>query len=454
MKTKAIKLIALLAAAVMVFTLAGCGGGGSSSTPDSSDTGNAGGEKGGYKTWEEIKATIPADAKGKTIEFFTWNQVTDVTGAPEVVENFEKETGIKINFNVNSGTIDDYMTKIIARVASQESPDIVRLRGTELGVLQVLQDLNTMDYDFSDEAWDTRISDIYTFGGKTYATTMRNTLLHQPRVMIYNKNLISKYDLEDPYTLWKQGKWTWEKFEEICQIYNDETEDSCYAWTSYRWAECPDAFGSAMIKREGDTFVSNVTDANLLRGWQYMTELRVEGITNNIRFDRPNFENNKVLFFTESPIGVRRTHYYFKNLKAAGAVAMVPVPTFEGGLGNDTVILSEVEAYGIPQGAPAGSLAPYFMRYYLDAENYDEKTFFADPTMLDVYKTIMASEKVFVNYDTELITEDVGKGGIHVNASIVNAMPANVKTKLDENANLVEAAVKNANGIIEGKLGK
>jgi hypothetical protein len=74
--------------------------------------------------------------------------------------------------------------------------------------------------------------------------------------------------------------------------------------------------------------------------------------------------------------------------------------------------------------------------------------------MLDVYKTIMASEKVFVNYDTELITEDVGKGGIHVNASIVNAMPANVKTKLDENANLVEAAVKNANGIIEGKLGK
>lgn len=433
----------------MVFTVAGCGGGTSStqSTVDSNQGGTV--STGGHKTWEEIKATIPADAAGKTIEVFSWNEVTDVTGATDVIAQFEKETGIKVEWVVNGGTVEDYMTKIVARTASQDSPDVIRLRGTNLGVMQVLQPLDSVGYDFTDEAWDTRIMDVYTFGGKAYATNMRNTLLQQPRCLIYNKNLIGKYDLEDPYSLWKQGSWNWDKFEEICEIFAEETDDTYLAWTSYRWADAADAYGAAMIKREGDSFVSNMSDPNLLKGWQLMTEMVQDGYTNNIRFDRNNFENGKILFFTESPIGVRRTHFYFQNLKASGSVAIVPLPTVEGG--TNAAIWSEVEAYGIPEGAPAGSLAPYFLRYYLDGDNYDKNTFFADPTILDVYETLMEAEEIFVNYDTELITEDVGKAGIHVNASLVNAKPANVKTRLDETSNLIEAAVKNANGTI-GKL--
>ena len=60
----------------------------------------------------------------------------------------------------------------------------------------------------------------------------------------------------------------------------------------------------------------------------------------------------------------------------------------------------------------------------------------------------MKADKIFVNYDTELITEDVGIGGIHLNARLVNAKPAQIKARIDENANIVKAAVDNANGMI------
>lgn len=443
MKSKAIKIISILLALAMTLSLAACGGSGDDKT-DTADKGGA--VNSNSQGWKEIKAKIPADASGKSIEVFTWNDLSDVTGAPAVVENFTKETGIKIEWNKSGGTMDDYFTKVVARVASNDAPDIVRLRGTDLGVLQVLQPLDSFDFDFKSADWDSRIMDIYTFGGKTYATNMRNTLLQQPRCLIYNKKLISKYDLEDPYTLWKNGQWTWAKFEEICEIYADEAGDNATAWTSYRWADAADVYGSALIKREGDKFVANTDDGNLLKGWQTMTTLVEKGITNNIRFDRNNFENGKVLFFTESPIGVRRTHYYFQSLKSTGSVAIVPLPTVEGG--TDAVIWSEVEAYGIPEGAPNGNLSPYFLRYYLDGDNYDKKTFFADPTILDVYESLMKADKIFVNYDTELITEDVGIGGIHLNARLVNAKPAQIKARIDENANIVKAAVDNANGMI------
>ena len=442
---KVSKLLCLVLSLIMALSMAACGGnsGEASQSGTNNDSGSSGGSNSG---WEEIKAKIPSDAKGKTIEVFSWNKLSDVTGAPDVVDNFQKETGINVEWVV--GSYNEYSTKIAARVAAKDSPDVVRLMRIDTGLLQVLQPLQNFDYDFTDSAWDTRILDFYTFDGKTYAANLRNTLIQQPRALIYNKNLISKYDLEDPYSLWKQGNWTWDKFEEVCSTFKDEVDDDTYTpWTSYQWADVGDAYGAGMIKREGDRFVSNMTDPNLLKGWQKMCDFREDGITNTIRFDIANFESGKVLFFTESLISVRRTHFYWTELKSQGALGAVPLPTMEGG--TNATVWSEVEAYGVPKGAPNGDLVPYFLRYYLDGDNYNKQTFFCDTTMLDVHEALMQAEEMFVNYDAGLITEDVGRGGIHMNAGLINVKSAQVPSKLDSYANMVDAAVKNANGILD-----
>ena len=447
---KVIKILCLILSLVMVLSMAACGGDSGSNNGGTSNGGssNQNTATGGNKTWEEIKATIPSDTKGKEIEVFSWNKVTDVTGAKDVVDKFQKETGIKVNWVV--GSYNEYSTKIASRVAAKDSPDVIRLMRIDMGLLQVLQPLQNLNYDFTDAAWDKRILDFYTFDGKTYGANLTNTLIQQPRALIYNKNLVSKYDLEDPYSLWKQGNWNWDKFEELCRTFKEEVNDDTYLpWTSYQWADVGDAYGAGMIKREGDRFVVNMDDPNLLKGWQRMCQLREEGITNNGRFDIANFESGKILFFTESLISVRRTHFYWADLKAQGALGAVPFPTMAGG--TDATVWGEVEAYGIPEGAPNGNLAPYFLRYYLDADNYDKNTFFCDTTMLDVHEALMKAEKMYVNYDCGLITDDVGKGGIHINASVVNVKAAQVKSKLDSYASMVKAAVDNTNGIL-GKI--
>ena len=273
MKYAILKLMCLTISVVMLFATVGCGdksgtqsqGGGSSSGTQQSGTGS-------NLSWDELKAKIPADAKGKTIEVLSWNKITDVTGAQQVVDKFTKETGINVKWTLFSGgTMADYRTKVVGLVSAKQSPDVVRLESLHLGMLKALQPLQDINYNFNDAAWDKRVMDVYTFGDKTYGTNMRNTLLQQPRTLIYNKNLINTYDLEDPYTLWKQGQWTLEKFEEICETFTAECDESSYAWTSYRLSDVADIYGAPMIKRDGDNFTLNMNDPNLLKGRQKMT---------------------------------------------------------------------------------------------------------------------------------------------------------------------------------------
>ena len=475
---KKTKILCLMLVACMVLLVAGCGGRDDvpedevtystltesiegQDTTDSTDskeqtdstnskeqTSSQGGttqKSGKHLSWEEIKKQIPASARGKTIEVFTWNEITDVTGAKKVIEDFTKETGIKVKWTVFTND-DPFRTKFMARVAANDSPDIVRLWQPYLSDMQGLQPLNKMQFNFNDEAWDKRVMEIYGFNGNVYATNMRNTLLQQPRCMVYNASLIGKYDLEDPYTLWKKGKWTWEKFEQICEAYTEQVDDSCYAWTSYKWADIPDSYGSSMLKRQGDTFVANITDPNLIKGWQKMSEFEEKGYTNHIYFDRTNFENGKVLFFTESPIGTRKTHYYFQSIKSVGGVRIVPIPSTPS---NKATVMSEIEAYGIPVGAKNGDLSPYFLRYYLDGDNYDESNFFSDKSILDVYKKLMSADSFYVNYDDCMITEDLGKKGITINSDLSYTKAAQIQAVINQNANLIKAAADSANSRIK-----
>ena len=133
-----------------------------------------------------------------------------------------------------SGGTDEYATKVTAAVASNKAPDIVRLRGYEMGLINSLQPVENIKFDFNDKAWDSRVLNYYSFGGKRYAVNLQDTLYQQPYMLIYNKNLIGKYDLEDPYTLWKQGKWTITKFEEILKTFKEEARNDYTAWTSYQ----------------------------------------------------------------------------------------------------------------------------------------------------------------------------------------------------------------------------
>lgn len=403
-------------------------------------------------TWAQIKAKMPSKLKNSTVTFWDWNEVSDRPGAADVIEKFTKETGIKVNF-VRHSAVDDYNTKITAAVAANKSPDIVRLSTYNMGVINSLQPISDTGYDFSDKAWDSRVLNYYTFGKNTYAVNLKNTLYQQPYMLIYNKNLISKYDLEDPYTLWKQGKWTIQKFEEILEGFTEEAGDDYTAWTSLQFIDVAYWYGQTLVTRNGDTFVNNTTNQKLIKALQTYSNWREKGYITSVRFDRTNFENGKVLFFTESPIGLRKSHFYFSNLKKTGALAAVPNPTVDGGLDKNTTLIAEFEAYGFPKGAPNAQGAAYFLRYFLDADNYDKNTFFNDKTILDVYETLMKNPKIFRSADYGLITEDNGTRGEVIANRLADARANQVVTVLDQHSSIIDINIKQANSIAK-KLGQ
>lgn len=392
-------------------------------------------------SWSQVLAKMPASLKGTTLKLVSWNTAKDVPNGEKVMADFTKATNIQVEWETIA--YDTYSTEINARVAAKNSPDIIRLKNLNLGLLSVMQPLSNTGYDFNDKAWSKMVMDFYSVNGKSYAANLENTLFQQPKTLLYNQNLVSKYDLEDPYTLWKQKKWTYKKFLEICTTFKEETPSDYLPWTSMNWGDYPNMLGVGLVKYDGGKFVNNATDKKVLQGFQEMARLLETGITNNLSFDRTNFEAGKILFFTESPIGARRTHYYFQSLKANGSLRAVPMPAIEGQTYYQ--MMAELEAYGIPQGAANAKAVPYFLRYYLDAKNYDENTFFADKTILDVYKSCMKEKNIFMNYDSMVITEDVGIKAYSLYATYVQQKPAQIATFLSRDKTVIDNAVKQAN---------
>lgn len=77
-----------------------------------------------------------------------------------------------------------------------------------------VNDLNEVPYiDFQREWWDHNVIKSLNILGKTYAATGSLTIIDDKatHAFIFNKNLIEKLHLDDPYTVVKNGEWTIEK---------------------------------------------------------------------------------------------------------------------------------------------------------------------------------------------------------------------------------------------------
>ncbi|MDD4700230.1 MAG: extracellular solute-binding protein, partial [Oscillospiraceae bacterium] len=164
----------------------------------------------GGKSWNEVLASMPKNLRGSTIKIANWNPVSEYTGASTAIKKFEKATGITVEWvTIDYGV---YTTRLATMVASDTAPDVARTRTPNPAWMQSFQSIDAANYDFSDEAWNQILMKDYTVNGVTYATSLKNTHIGSVDMMFYNKDIISKYNYEDPYKLWKNGKWTMNKF--------------------------------------------------------------------------------------------------------------------------------------------------------------------------------------------------------------------------------------------------
>jgi len=91
----------------------------------------------------------------------------------------------------------------------------------------LLCDLHTLaNFDIDAPWWDKSANEAYSVGGKLYFTTGDITIMNKVNTwaILFNKEMITNYNLEDPYKHFKDGTWTLDKMIEMANTVNTATQ--------------------------------------------------------------------------------------------------------------------------------------------------------------------------------------------------------------------------------------
>lgn len=214
---------------------------------------------------EYIKDSIPDSLKydNKTVTALAWKDHTmtefespsDSPNAEPIDDalllrngTVEQRLGVKLEFVYEPGNGDNmskFIQKIEADATSEKLYDYIGQYSRvapALALRGLVCDLNELQYmEFDKPWWPATLVDQATIGDSLYFCTgdISTNLLWMMQATFYNKNLITVYNLEDPYELVLDGEWTFDKFYSMCENkYSDtgdgqKTIDDMYGFTIY-----------------------------------------------------------------------------------------------------------------------------------------------------------------------------------------------------------------------------
>lgn len=185
----------------------------------------------------EILRNLPdVDMKGKPFTFLTcdwfgeavWH-VTDITVEEFTGEalndaKYNRNLAIESKYNclikeVNSPSTDDAASKLNKSVKAQDGAYDVFLSRMQqyqnFGASGTIIDLNNLEYvDFNNPWWDQRSVESLSIANRLFAVCGDITTMDKAATsaIVFNKQLLADYGLDDPYKIVKSGAWTVDKF--------------------------------------------------------------------------------------------------------------------------------------------------------------------------------------------------------------------------------------------------
>ena len=390
-------------------------------------------------SWSQLVSQMPSNLKGKTVTMYSWNPAKHVTGAEKVIANFEKQTGIKVDWK--QGSYDNYDTEIAALINSGSSPDIIRYFAVNIYRMDLTQDVvSATGYDFKGDIWDSQVTSAYTVKGKVYGVNLKNTFNQQPTVVYYSGDTIKRYKLEDPYDLWKAGQWTFNKFVEMCKEFKEQTNRP--GWMTNDHLDLLRFSGLDFLTFDGNTYKDNSSDPQILTTLQKICTLK-DTVTCEAMREQDKIENGTYLFTTDNMLCARTTDFHYETLKGNNDLMTVPFPS--GFSSTFYEPMHEYEAYGFPKGCKNGPAAYYFLRYYLNRDNYDAKTFFVNNQALETYDYVMKQKRFYkVSSGPMAVTAGNSNGGLD-DYIRTQGKPDQIQSELDKVKPQFKRAAEQAN---------
>ncbi len=368
--------VQFLTAALLIGTLISCG---ADSTADPAPITDTAAPSADTAAAEETTAVpeielIPQDFGGIDFTFFgvdpnsrqdwTVNTYSETVAKEETGEaisdaiyrrNLELEELYNIHIKEESTTREDVGRNALKVIlAGDDVYQVVNLTGISAsGLLNTpealydLYDISTLD--LSNSWWDKNSIDAFTINGKLYNVVgdMNIRSFFSSVVLMMNKQMIETYDLENPFTLVKEGTWTIDKLMALASAVSSDIDgdgklglaDTVGFFgesTTGHWAlnsmgvnTVTNIDGTPQITLHSERAVSIIEKyVDLLRGGEYAiyaSDISSQYASENIWYSRmmPMLMNNQLLFYN---------HYLgssldLRNMKSDFGI--IPMPKYD-----------------------------------------------------------------------------------------------------------------------------
>ncbi len=227
----------------------------------------------------------PIDETSPTIELFK-----TIYGTPEMGDASYGDFADMVVAYDYVAYADRY-TKLATLVQAGDSPDLFpfEIQNFPYSVYQNLFQSIDGIIDTNSEEWsDTRnVMDLFMWGGKNWcaiATVGTFSLLW------YRRSVMEEAGLTDPYVLYNNGEWTWDKFLEYCKTFSDpESGKFCLdGWNPEN--SFIGTTGTPLVAITDGKLQNNLYNANVERAMDMISTL----CTQNYRYPRHELNNHNV----------------------------------------------------------------------------------------------------------------------------------------------------------------
>lgn len=178
-----------------------------------------------------LASCSPSEKDGRVvIDYMAWGNPQQLEVEEMLIERFnQRNPHIEVRlFKVPQSA---YANKMIIMLATDTAPDLMRVDHYNFPALvereyfHPLCDLVAADPDFRFEDFFPQAIQEGMYQGRFYGVNV----LFGGIILYYNKTLVEKHGLEDPFELWERGEWTWDRFREHAIAMTTKRPDGRYA---------------------------------------------------------------------------------------------------------------------------------------------------------------------------------------------------------------------------------
>lgn len=349
---------------------------------------------------EKLKAAaqtldLSIELENKELKWLSWDQSWNYNEGTAEGKLFKESYGGYIT--AETCAYDDRYSVLAQKVASAESPDMFPFEednypcGVISGMYEPLDDYMTIDGDKWGLTKD--LMEKYVVGGKHYVILPYS---EAGEVLVYNRDTIEQYGLDDPWTLFEEGKWDWNAMYDMLVAYCNHDEDRYGIggwWPEFSFVATT---GTPFVALKDGKLQNNLESKEVAKAMNFLGKLYSEGLNYPWeKFDwgkKINFiKDGKMLFYAvdiyelkSSFRNVKKTSTYTENVFIAPFPKDPDADKYYQALGTDAHMLV------------AGAKNPKGVAIWQDVRrvaHYDE-------TITEQYKQ---EQKINYNYTDELI---------------------------------------------------